>query len=273
MRYIKNKLSKYKILTHIYGTSLKIIDYSKSNLTFALNGGLDKKQIKKFKNIHAGKRCFIIGNGPSLRGSDLDKLKGEITFAANRIDPIFEETTWRPNYYCAFDDGFIKNKDNHKFIELIDCDMKFLRKQVYYYSRNIKGNKCYLNTKYSRKYLNNPKFSNDISKYVYTIGTVTYTAIQIAAYMGIKEIYFIGVDNSYQFERKKDGTLHQNNDTKNYFGSKVINNGFSAVYEMDIAYKAAKDYADKNGIKIYNATRGGKLEIFERVGFDTLFIK
>lgn len=273
MRYIKNKLSKYKILTHIYGMGLKMIDYSKSNLTFALNGGLNKEQIQNLKNIHSGKRCFIIGNGPSLKGSDLDKLKGEVTFAANRIDPIFRETKWRPKYYCAFDDGFIKNKDNHKYIELIDSDIKFLRKQGYYYSRKIKGNKCYLNTRYSRRYLKNPKFSRDISEYVYTIATVTYTSIQIAAYMGIKEIYFIGMDNSYANERLKDGTLIKNNETKNYFGNEEINNGFSAVYEMDIAYEAAKNYADKNGIKIYNATRGGKLEIFERVEFDTLFIK
>ena len=27
-----------------------------------------------------------------------------------------------------------------------------------------------------------------------------------------------------------------------------------------------------NGIKIYNATRGGALEVFERVDFDSLFI-
>ena len=272
MRYIKNKLNKYKTLTYIYGLSLKMIDYSKSNILLGLNGGLNKEKINKFKNIHSGERCFIIGNGPSLNAIDLDKLKGEITFAANRIDSIFKQTSWRPKYYCTFDDAFIQNKENHKYIELIDCDMKFLRKQGYYYSKDIEGNKCYLNTRYSRRYLKNPKFSSNVSNFVYTIGTVTYTSIQIAAYMGIKEIYFIGVDNSYANERKKDGTLIKNN-TKNYFGDKEINNGYSAVYEMDIAYKAAKKYADKNGIKIYNATRGGKLEIFERVNFDTLFEK
>lgn len=37
------------------------------------------------------------------------------------------------------------------------------------------------------------------------------------------------------------------------------------------AYQKIKKYADKKGIKIYNATRGGYLEIFERVNFDTLF--
>ncbi len=33
---------------------------------------------------------------------------------------------------------------------------------------------------------------------------------------------------------------------------------------------AAKNYADSHGIKILNATRGGKLEVFERVNFDEI---
>lgn len=34
------------------------------------------------------------------------------------------------------------------------------------------------------------------------------------------------------------------------------------------AYMAAHQYADSHGIKIYNATRGGELEVFERVELD-----
>lgn len=36
-------------------------------------------------------------------------------------------------------------------------------------------------------------------------------------------------------------------------------------------YQAARRYAETHGIKIYNATRGGELEVFERVDFDSLF--
>ncbi len=32
-----------------------------------------------------------------------------------------------------------------------------------------------------------------------------------------------------------------------------------------------KKYADKNGVKIFNATRGGMLEVFERVDLDDMF--
>lgn len=37
------------------------------------------------------------------------------------------------------------------------------------------------------------------------------------------------------------------------------------------AYKSARLYAENHGIKIYNATRGGELEVFERVNFDDIF--
>ena len=41
--------------------------------------------------------------------------------------------------------------------------------------------------------------------------------------------------------------------------------------KTEMAYQAAEKYAEEHGIKIYNATRGGRLEVFERVDFDSLF--
>ncbi len=46
-------------------------------------------KLRKLYNIHSGKRCFIIGNGPSLKSEDLDKLRDEISFASNGIYLIF----------------------------------------------------------------------------------------------------------------------------------------------------------------------------------------
>ena len=35
---------------------------------------VDSAKIARFRNIYSGKRCFIIGNGPSLNRTDLTKL-------------------------------------------------------------------------------------------------------------------------------------------------------------------------------------------------------
>ena len=101
-------------------------------------------------------------------------------------------------------------------------------------------------------------FSDDLFLEVCDGNTVTYICLELAVYMGFKEIYLLGVDCDYS--GKKQHVI----DT----GDVVLNNPESRMIE---AYKKAKEYADSHGIKIYNATRGGKLEVFERVDFDSLF--
>ena len=44
-----------------------------------------KEQLKSLHNKFAGKRCFIVGNGPSLNKLDLNLLKDEFSFAVNSI--------------------------------------------------------------------------------------------------------------------------------------------------------------------------------------------
>src|SRR4030095_13353193 len=71
-------------------------------------------KLSPFENRHRGARCFIIGIGPSLAMTDLDKLRSELTFAANKIYLAFDKTDWRPNYYVAEDDHMIRQ--NHEQI-------------------------------------------------------------------------------------------------------------------------------------------------------------
>ena len=70
-----------------------------------------KQELLKFKDIHKGKRCFIVATGPSLRVQDLDKLheNGEICISMNRIFNIFDKTQWRPDYYMIGDMEMIED--------------------------------------------------------------------------------------------------------------------------------------------------------------------
>lgn len=240
-----------------------------SNIKFNIASYFDFKinkgniQLKKYKNIHEGNRCFIIGNGPSLKINDLEKLSGEYTMAANRIFTIYDETDFRPTYYFFQDQtGISKNID-----EIIDLyGVKFIRamgKKVYSHES---FNKIYVN---NFNYINNkePRFSNDITKSVFDGYTVTYSMIQFACYMGFKEIYLLGIDFNYSFS-------NGNIDINSYFSDKVFTSdktGGNPDLEYNLrAFKVARKYCDKKEIKIYNATRGGKLEVFERVDFDSI---
>ena len=62
------------------------------------------KALEKLRDAHAGKRVVVMGNGPSLSRIDFDDLKGEITFASNKIFLAFDKTDWRPTYYSVEDD-------------------------------------------------------------------------------------------------------------------------------------------------------------------------
>ena len=63
----------------------------------------NEKKLKSMKDQHRGQRCFVIGNGPSLRISDLQVLHelGEICFGFNKIYLAFSETDFRPTYYVV----------------------------------------------------------------------------------------------------------------------------------------------------------------------------
>lgn len=87
------------------------------------------KQLALYKGKFTEKRCFLIGNGPSLRAEDLTRLHeaGEITFAFNRIYNIFDQTPWRPNFFISQDEKMLAGcadavcglKADAKFIPII----------------------------------------------------------------------------------------------------------------------------------------------------------
>jgi hypothetical protein len=78
--------------------------------------------------------------------------------------------------------------------------------------------------------------------------------------MGFKEIYLLGAD------------CHYASDMKHHFKDYGhIDRSFATAGEkMMSAYKVAKQHAKKHQINIFNATRGGMLEVFERVDLDAV---
>ncbi len=262
MNTLKNTVNKYRYQIQ-KGINELVFPYSEHG-----------RNIKKLRNIHLHKRCFIIGNGPSLRSEDLDELKNEITFAFNRIYYMFNQTDWRPTYYCSEDDKTIfKSKNEINELQLANkfFPINFPRDYNVHFN-----NANYFIFKMGNK-SSEPNFSNDIVKGIYWGNTVAYTAIQMAVYMGIKEIYLLGVDHSFSKVVNDQGEVIVDKTLRDYF-SEEYNKDKDDLYipNVDVstrAFEAARKYADQNNIKIYNATRGGKLDVFERVDFSKIIAK
>lgn len=219
-----------------------------------------KIELIKFHNVYQNKRrCFIVATGPSLKIEDLEVLSNnnEFCFTVNSMCKK-NLLIWKPNVLVISDGKFFS--ENKNYIRDYDCDLKFLPDDENGYWNSQKDGEYRIHRDSTDAY-NILEFTEDITKTIGTQGTVTVGCIQIAVYMGFKEIYLLGTDCNY-----KRGS------TQNHFGGDskpdLIDH---SVASMINAYKMCKKYSDSHGIKIYNATRGGMLEVFERVDFDSLF--
>lgn len=247
-------------ISNLYVNITNTLFYSYTNFKWK-----SSKKIKSLNNSANNIRCFIVGSGPSLTKEQLDAIKNEETFGANRIYKMFENTVWRPKYYVIQDPYDITPTENYEKL-----NVEYLFISDYYLKEHFFCNNnmiCYHTIRTLRQKEKLP-FSKKIDKFVQVAGTVTYTMIQMAVYMGYKEIYLIGMDHNYNIETNDKGDVVQKNNVKNHaFEDENPKEVVANITYMEDAYNSAKDYCIKNNIKIYNATIGGKLEVFERRDF------
>lgn len=264
-----------------YGIKEEKIIRLSENLSMAQNIMLYEKKsekyfqrLKELKGKFANKRCFVIGNGPSLRIEDLEKIANEISMGCNGLIQLFDKTIWKPTCYYLEDTNFIRKyvKNEEDLRNITDnCAFVFASvfNEIFDKYKDKYGNLYFF---YTKRDLDHIQFEEDITTGMYTGGTSLYGIMQIAVYMGIEEIYLLGVDYTFRKEVYADGKVVENKNVNNHMNE--IDQADNGLYYMDWieqGWLCAKKYAEEHNIKIYNATRGGKLEIFERVNFDDLF--
>lgn len=255
-----------------------LIYYYPSLLCFHISGTAKKNNIalKNLKDKYKGKRCFIICNGPSLKPDDLTKIhnNGDISIAMNMIARIYDKTPWRPTILSAADDCVFAPL-NKELVANCECGIKLYDRKRYLWSLSGKGYKVYLQFKETRKLLDYPEFDINAFKPLPSIGTSTYNMIEVAGFLGCKEIYLLGCDMSYAVNLNRDGSITYNTSGQNHFYAKdedqLSHVKPAPTWELETAFEAAKRLSVPFGLKIFNATRGGRLETFDRVDFDSLF--
>lgn len=234
------------------------------------------KKIASLKDIHKGERCFVVGNGPSLTAADLDRIAdSEIpSFGMNRVFNIFPMTKWRPTYYASEDILILRDTVNE--VAAIPSKEKFIPINLHWYEEINIDNVNYFWMDYVPDMKETFDLSLDAAHSIRCRGTVTTTCIQLAIYMGFSEIYLIGTDHNYSKVIDENGNVVEDKSVKDYFVDNYDEDiKDQVVHDMRAPTRAFCDVEQLSRklktFRVYNATRGGKLEVFERVDFDSLF--
>ena len=223
------------------------------------------QRLRGLRDKHRGERCFIIGNGPSLNKMDLSPLRQEVTFGLNRIYLLFDKLGFGTTYYVSVNSLVIEQCAHE--IEQLPMP-KFLS----WRSRNLIGftpSTIFLDTGAG------PPFARDITGPVNEGATVTYVAMQIAFYLGFSEVVLIGVDHNFATQGKPHSTVTSTGNDPNHFDPNYFGTGFRwqlpDLETSELAYKLAKYHFEQDGRQILDATVGGKLQVFKKVDYHSLF--
>lgn len=231
------------------------------------------RRLAEYKNAYRGKRAFIIGNGPSLKNTDLSFLKNEITFGMNRIYLMFPELGFETTFLSVVNDLVIEQTAS----DLASLHIpKFLtwRSRRFFSEQGIRLDAANMPTFLYTTY-DAPSFSKDVRGRVWEGATVTYVTIQLAFHMGFEELILIGVDHNYTAAGKPNTTVTSEGDDPNHFSTAYFGKGFRwqlpDLETSEIGYRMARQEIERSGRRIVDATVGGKLQIFEKVDYKTLF--
>jgi hypothetical protein len=232
------------------------------------------QRLAELRDIHKGKRAFIIGNGPSLKQTDLGKLKNEITFGMNRIYLMFPELGFKTSYLSVVNDLVIEQTASDLAALQIP---KFItwRSRRFFDPAQFGGAQADRLPTFLYSTYDSPRFSTDVRGRIWEGATVTYVTMQLAFHMGFDEVIILGVDHNYTTTGKPNTTITSQGDDPNHFSGQYFGKGFRwqlpDLETSEIAYRMARTAYEKAGRRILDATVGGKLTIFEKVDYSTLF--
>lgn len=225
-----------------------------------------RNKIRTFHDKYKGKRCFVIGNGPSLKNTDLQKLKGEYTFGMNRIYLMFPELGFPTSFLVCVNDLVIEQTADEMQNLTIPRFFSWRSRKWLHPAQDLH----FLHTTYT-----GPKFAQNAARRLWEGATVTYVCLQLAFYFGFEEVILIGVDHNFVTKGKPNTTIVSEGDDPNHFNPGYFGKGFRwQLPDLDtseVAYSMAKQAFEADGRSIMDATLGGKLTIFPKVAYDDFF--
>jgi hypothetical protein len=105
--------------------------------------------------------------------------------------------------------------------------------------------------------------------------TVTYVAMQMAYFMGFEEVILIGVDHNFKETGRPNQTVVSQGADRSHFDARYFGKDFRwqlpDLETSEFAYILAREAYAAAGRRILDATVGGKLDVFPKTTYESLF--
>jgi hypothetical protein len=228
----------------------------------------NRARLARFRDRHRGERCFILANGPSLSRMDLSPLRREFTFGMNRIYLLFSSLGFRPTYYTC---------TNELVLEQFRADIlslpmpRFLnwnRRRLFSAGEDL----MFLRPGYTW----HDAFEADVRRTISSGGTVTYAALQLAYYMGFREVILLGLDHRFAVRGTPNSiAVRGAAPDADHFHPDYFPPGvrfqLPDLRRSELAYALARQAFERAGGRVLDATAGGQCTVFPKVEYGSLF--
>ena len=225
----------------------------------------NRMRLADYRDIHLGQRCFVMANGPSLGNMDLRALAGEFTFSMNRAYILYPQWGFTPSYYVCI---------NELVLEQFADDISRLEMPRFV---NFNRRHCFAGKRDEPMYLRvglglQDRFCGDVTGTMSSGGTVTFASLQLAYFMGFKEVVLVGLDHSFVEKGVPNSTeVRQQARDESHCHPDYFPQGIKwqlpDLYRSELAYATARRAFEADGRRIIDATVNGNCAVFEKVDF------
>ncbi len=258
----KQKIWLEQHLPHLVLASRLLLWYTERR------GVESRRKLRGLQGRQRGRRCFILGNGPSLNSMDLRPLAGEVTFSLNRgyllYDRIGAPSTFHVVVNPLVAEQWARDLEGLPNTKLIGWSLRrFFRPQadIIYWGRPTASM--------------TPRFAQDITRDIWSGATVTYVALQLAYAFGFDPVILIGVDHRYRAEGKPHQEVVAAGQDPNHFDPGYFAHGarwnLPDLETSELSYALARHHFRLDGREVLDATVGGDLTVFPKVDYAALF--
>lgn len=236
----------------------------------------------KFKDCHKNTTAYIIASGPSLKNQNLLNLEGELIFCVNSFFKHEHIKKLNPRYVFFLDPNLF-NLTTIKKSDFYTNAKKMYNNSIFFLPlfrgyRSVIKNQILPIDKCQFVALGGVDGCDiNIDTVIPNFHGVGAFALATAVYMGCSPIYLLGFDHDYLANRGvnhhfyEGSTVDIPNFTEPLLGERVpYDEEMITNYNLWQNYRSILKIAKRKNIKIYNATKGGYLDIFEFANLDYL---